>query len=153
MHSMLRRDLSIVRELADRVESGLPADELRTELRSLETTGPLWQLRVNCLQYCRFVHGHHRLEDIALFPAIRRSDPGLGTVVDRLQADHRRVSELLEVVEEGAQALTENGDAAGREQVTAGLRELESHLLAHLDLEEESVGPAIRRWQEIPRRP
>ena len=84
MHSMLRRDLSIVRGLADRVEAGLPPAELRSELRSLETTGPLWQLRVNCLQYCRFVHGHHRLEDIALFPAIRRSDSGLGGVVDRL---------------------------------------------------------------------
>jgi hypothetical protein len=148
---MLRRDLSIVRELADRVEAGLPADELRTQLRSLETTGPLWQLRVNCLQYCRFVHGHHRLEDIAIFPAIRRSDPGLGSVVDRLQADHRRVSELLDDIEEAAQALTQTGAAAGRRRVTAALRELESHLLAHLDFEEESVGPAIRRWEQIPR--
>jgi hypothetical protein len=148
---MLRRDLSIVRDLADRVEAGLPADELRTELRSLETTGPLWQLRVNCLQYCRFVHGHHRLEDIALFPAIRRSDPGLDSVVDRLQADHRRVSELLDEVEEAAQALTETDSADGRGRVAAGLHGLESHLLAHLDFEEESVGPAIRRWEEIPR--
>jgi hypothetical protein len=148
---MLRRDLSIVRGLADRVEAGLPPDELRMELHSLETTGPLWQLRVNCLQYCRFVHGHHRLEDIALFPAIRRSDPGLGSVVDRLQADHRRVSELLDEVEGAAQQLTETGAPAGRERVTAALLELESHLLAHLDLEEESVGPAIRRWEAIPR--
>ena len=151
MHSMLRRDLSIVRGLADRVEAGLPPAELRSELRSLETTGPLWQLRVNCLQYCRFVHGHHRLEDIALFPAIRRGDPGLGGVVDRLQADHRRVSELLDEVEQAAQELTETGAPAGRERVTSGLLKLESHLLAHLDFEEESVGPAIRRWEEIPR--
>jgi iron-sulfur cluster repair protein YtfE (RIC family) len=149
---MLRRDLSIVRELADRVESGLPAEELRTELRSLQTTGPLWQLRVSCLQYCRFVHGHHRLEDIALFPAIRRSDPGLGSVVDRLQADHRRVSELLEEVEESAGELSEAGGPDGRARVTAALRELEQHLLQHLDFEEESVGPAIRRWEDIPLR-
>ncbi|MGN6378843.1 MAG: hemerythrin domain-containing protein [Gaiellales bacterium] len=150
VHSMVRRDLAIVRDLAERVDDGLDPQQLRAELDALETTGPLWQLRAHCLHYCRFVHTHHRIEDIALFPALRRTDPGLERVIDRLQADHRRVSDLLDGVEAAARELTAEDGPESRRRVAAGLRELETHLLAHLALEEESVGPAIRRWEDMP---
>jgi hypothetical protein len=146
VHSLVRHDLNVVRELAASVEQGLPAGDLRAELKALETSGPLWHLRVNCLQYCRFVHHHHRLEDIALFPAIRRQNPELGSVVDRLQADHRRVAEILDGIETAAAALEGDDTPQARERVTAGLEELAEHLLSHLDFEEESVGPALRAW-------
>lgn len=148
VHSLVRHDLAVVRELAARVEQGLDAGDLRAQLEELETSGPLWHLRVNCLQYCRFVHHHHRLEDIALFPAIRRQNPELGSVVDRLQADHRRVAEILDGIETAAAALAEDDTPQARQRVTAGLEELAEHLLAHLDFEEESVGPALRAWSE-----
>ncbi len=148
VHSLVRHDLQVVRELAARVEQGLDADQLRSELEELETSGPLWHLRVNCLQYCRFVHHHHRLEDVALFPAIRRQNPELGSVVDRLQADHRRVAEILDEIEAAADQLTEEESPQARERVTAGLDALAEHLLTHLDFEEESVGPALRAWSE-----
>jgi iron-sulfur cluster repair protein YtfE (RIC family) len=148
VHSLVRHDLQVVRELAARVEHGLDADQLRAELEALETSGPLWHLRVNCLQYCRFVHHHHRLEDIALFPAIRRQNPELGSVVDRLQADHRRVAEILERIETAAAGLTEDDTPETRRRVADGLGELAEHLLAHLDFEEESVGPALRGWSD-----
>ena len=148
VHSLVRHDLQVVRDLAARVEQGLDADQLRAELEALETSGPLWHLRVNCLQYCRFVHHHHRLEDIALFPAIRRQNPELGSVVDRLQADHRRVAEILERIETAADRLTEDDTPEARRLVAGGLGELAEHLLAHLDFEEQSVGPALRAWSE-----
>lgn len=94
VHDVLRRDLATVERLAAEVTEGLSGPELERELDTLRTAGPLWQLKVNCLRYCRFVHHHHRIEDVALFPALRRSDPSLGPVVDRLEADHLRVSEL-----------------------------------------------------------
>jgi hemerythrin-like domain-containing protein len=98
---------------------------------------------VNCLHYCRFVHGHHRLEDVALFPALRRADPDLGPVVDRLEGDHRRVAEQLDELEAAVA-----GD--DRDRVVLALDELAAHLLAHLELEEESIGPALRRMDKHP---
>jgi hypothetical protein len=132
VHGMIRQDLETVRELAERVANGLPADELGSELRSLKANGPLWALKVNCLHYCRFVHGHHRLEDASLFPSLREAEPDLVPIVDRLEGDHRLVAEQLDELEAAAAALGEDG----RERVVEALNVLGEHLLAHLALEE-----------------
>jgi hypothetical protein len=143
VHGMIRQDLETVRALAARVAEGLPADEIAAEVGALKANGPLWALKVNCLHYCRFVHGHHGLEDVALFPALRRAEPDLGPVVDRLEGDHRRVAEQLDELEAAV-----SGD--DRDRVVLALDELAAHLLAHLELEEESIGPALRRMDRHP---
>ena len=122
---------------------------LQTELRELKTGGPLWQLKVNCLRYCRVVHLHHGLEDSLLFPALREVDPDAAPVIDRLEADHRRVSDLLDAVEAAAARLTESeGDA--RAEVVRTLEALHGHLLEHLDYEEANAGPVLRRLERLP---
>jgi hypothetical protein len=50
------------------------------QLRTLPTSGPRWQLPVNCLTYCSHVHAHHGLEGLLLFPARRRTNPVLASV-------------------------------------------------------------------------
>jgi ElaB/YqjD/DUF883 family membrane-anchored ribosome-binding protein len=147
VHGLIRRDLAVVERLADDVRSGATAADVNSGLRELQTTGPLWQLRVNCLQYCRFVHLHHRLEDRALFPALREVDPGIDRVVDRLEADHREVSDLLDRVEQAAGELADDAGAAVRDRVAERLSALRDHLLSHLDFEERQAGPAVRRLQ------
>jgi hemerythrin-like domain-containing protein len=121
---------------------------LQAELRELKTDGPLWQLKVNCLRYCRVVHLHHGLEDALLFPALREVDPDAAPVIDRLEADHRRVSDLLDAVEAAAARLTE--DEAARASVVLALGELHGHLLEHLDYEELNAGPVLRRLERLP---
>jgi hemerythrin-like domain-containing protein len=123
--------------------------ELEAELRELKTAGPLWQLKVNCLRYCRVVHLHHGLEDAMLFPALREADPDIGPVVDRLEADHRRVSDLLDAVEAAAARLTA-ADEDARADVVVTLDALHGHLLEHLDYEELRAGPVLRRLERIP---
>jgi len=149
VHGVIRRDLETVRRLAADVVDGLPAEQLRAELDALEANGPLWQLRVNCLAYCRFVHLHHRTEDIAFFPAVRRSDPEVGPVVDRLEAEHRKVSDDLDTVETAARALTASDSEEARRDVSDALGDLSANLLAHLDFEELSIGPAVRRMESL----
>jgi hypothetical protein len=139
---MIRRDLEVVRRLSAEVGDGLPADELHGALRDLKTNGPLWQLKMNCLRYCHFVHSHHGAEDVMLFPALRHRNPGLGPVVDKLEADHRRVSDLLDDVERAATALSDHEDA--RERVTMSLDMLAESLLEHLAYEELEAGPTLR---------
>jgi hemerythrin superfamily protein len=153
VHSMIRRDLELVEKLAADVGEGLPGEAVREALGELKTNGPLWQLKVNCLRYCRFVHAHHGAEDRLLFPALRAADASIGPLVDRLEADHARVSDLLDAIEAAARALTEADGGAARPRVVDGLRDLHGHLLEHLDYEELHAGPPMRRLErlEVPR--
>lgn len=150
VHSMIRRDLQTVQRLAERVRDGAPADEVRDTIRGLQTEGPLWKLRVNCLHYCRFVHHHHTLEDAMLFPALRGADPALGPIVDRLEADHLQISGYLDAVEAAADGLGTSDEAANRDRMVTTLNEMAEHLLAHLSYEEASIGPTLSGWTHWP---
>jgi hypothetical protein len=149
IHSIIRRDLETVEQLACDVEDGLPGEAVQDVLAQLKTAGPLWQLKVNCLRYCRLVHAHHGAEDVLLLPALRTANPSIGPVVDRLEADHARVSGLLDAIEEAARALTETDGDDARQLVIGGLGELRVHLLEHLDYEERNAGPTMRRLDRL----
>lgn len=154
VHGMLRRDLGAVRLLADRVTDGAEAAEVRDGLIGLQTRGPLWQLRMGCLHYCQFVHGHHGLEDAALFPLVRANNPELAEAVAKLEADHRVVSDLLDAVEAEARRLGDadgdRGDDDARAALAAALDLLADTLLEHLAYEESTIGPAMRQWRTRP---
>ncbi|MDH2423904.1 hemerythrin domain-containing protein [Sphaerisporangium sp. TRM90804] len=150
VHDMIRRDLRTVSTMAEQVVDGLPPSEVRQGLRSLATNGPLWQLRVNCLQYCNFVHLHHRLESKSLFPALRERNPALGPVVDQLEADHLKVSDQLDEVEAAADGLYRDDSPANRDRLGRGLRALAADLLAHLRYEEEQISGTLRTMTHIP---
>ena len=145
VHRMVRRDLATVRELAtDTANGDASAAEVRDGIQSLKTNGPLWKLKVNCLRYCGFVHSHHNAEDVMLFPALRAANPELGPVVDRLEADHRLVSDLLDEVEASAGALGDGSGEDERARVDLALEGLAGHLLEHLDFEEENIAETLR---------
>jgi len=119
VHAAIRSDLERVEELAEQALDGLPAEELRKGLEDVKRDGMLWRLRVHCLYYCRFVHSHHGAEDYAFFPELRETNPALNPVIDRLEADHRRVSDDLDAVEAAANA--EHTGQCERAQAPAGL--------------------------------
>ena len=144
VHDLIRRDLRTVRQLAADVRGGMPAGRVAAGIRSLATGGPLWQLKINCLQYCRFVHSHHHAESAMLFPALRRINPALGPVVDKLEADHVRVAGLLNDVEAAANDLVGQEDPVLRQRLTAALEALSTDLLAHLAYEEDNVSDTMR---------
>ena len=106
-----------------------PAGLAGADLRNLASTGPLWQLKVNCLQYCRFVHSHHTGESAMIFPALRRSNPALNPVIDRLEADHARVADLLDQVEGAARSLGGSDDGPARARLAEALGTLAVDLL------------------------
>ena len=150
VHDMIRRDLAKVRVLAADVAAGLPTTEVRAKLASLATNGPLWQLKINCLQYCRFVHSHHHAESLLLFPELRRTNPALNPVVDKLEADHARVSDLLDEVEAAAQALSHRDVGTVRPRLVDALQNLAGDLLDHLRYEEEQISGTLRTWRRRP---
>jgi iron-sulfur cluster repair protein YtfE (RIC family) len=149
VHGAIRRDLATVEELAREVASGLPAEEARERIEGLRTGGPLWQLKVNCLRYCRFVHSHHNAEDALFFPTLRAANPAVGGVIDRLEAEHRSVSDLLDAVESAAVELDDDEESP-RARLAEGLTALADQLLAHLEYEEREAGPTIRSLERHP---
>jgi hypothetical protein len=150
IHDMIRRDLGVISQMAADTQAGQPASSIRSTIRTLATGGPLWQLKVNCLQHCRVVHSHHELESIALFPELRRADPALNPVVDKLEADHAHVSGLLDEVEAAARELGPPTEPAARGRLVAALHMLSEDLLAHLQYEEEHISGTLRTWTRWP---
>jgi hemerythrin-like domain-containing protein len=137
VHDMIRHDLGVIRQMAADTESGRPGSAV-------------WQLKVSCLQHCRFVHSHHTHESMLLFPALRDANPALNPVVDKLEADHAHVSDLLDEVEAASHQLGEAGEHAARERLVKALRTLSEDLLAHLQYEEEHISGTLRSWTRWP---
>lgn len=150
VHQMLRSDLAVCRELAAEIAAGAEAAEISEQIAALRTRSPLWTLQVNCLYHCRVVHAHHGLEDADMFPALRRSNPELSAVVDKLEADHHAISSLLDDVEESAAELDDTTANPARQRLVFALGRLEEDLLAHLAFEEESIAETMRSWEQWP---
>jgi hypothetical protein len=148
VHAAVRSDLERVEALAAQALDGLPAEELTAELDELKRNGMLWRLRLDCLRYCRFVHSHHNAEDYAFFPELRETNPAINPVIDKLEADHRRVSDRLDAVEAAALGLAEDESEPAREAVASALRALGEDLLAHLSYEERNLEATILRLGE-----
>jgi hemerythrin-like domain-containing protein len=102
-----------------------------------------WTLGAYCAQYCRIVTGHHTLEDRALFPRLKRSDPALAPVVDRLEEEHHVIADVLDQVDRGLVALVSEPD--GMIHLSEAVDLLTDTLLSHLSYEErELVEPLAR---------
>lgn len=143
IHTVVRQNLATILEVSTAVLGGAAPEQVQAQINELAATSAVWTLRVNCMRYCQLVHGHHHHEDVAWFPALRQVNPALHRVIDRLEADHRLVSELLDRVEAAARRLGD--DESARPELAVALRALADHLLAHLDYEEEQLNPTLRR--------
>jgi len=91
------------------------------------------------------LHGHHTIEDTAMFPGLRAEHPDVAATIDELQEQHRRIDPLLE---RGDLAFADLGQhrAAARDVVIA----LEALLAMHLELEEQTITPYLRANKEFP---
>ncbi|MGB9185195.1 MAG: hemerythrin domain-containing protein, partial [Solirubrobacteraceae bacterium] len=102
-----------------------------------------WTLGAYCAQYCRLVTGHHTLEDRSIFPHLKRSDPGLVPVVDRLEQEHHVIADVLDQVDRALVALVTESDGIAQLRAAADL--LSDTMLSHLAYEErELVEPLAR---------
>jgi iron-sulfur cluster repair protein YtfE (RIC family) len=91
------------------------------------------------------LHGHHEAEDSNLFPHLRSQQPSLATIIEGLEADHRRVDPLLE---QGDRAFANLPAmlAAASDAVTR----LRTLLAPHLASEEAHLFPCLREAKQFP---
>ena len=148
VHASIRRNLDLIEALATQAVNGIDAEDLRRQVHALKRDSMLWRLQVNCLRYCSFVHSHHNAEDRDFFSELRDTDPAINPVIDRLEADHRRVSDDLDAVEAAANALADDDGPQVRGALVDALQTLSENLLAHLEYEERSIKDTVLRLRE-----
>ncbi len=95
-------------------------------------------------------HTHHTIEDAALFPAVRRLEPSLNRVVDRLEEDHLTVHHITDRIAAVAEMVVTDTSGESRSELVEALNSLETHLLSHLAFEEDSLGPLLSTWDDWP---
>ena len=79
VHQRLRRALQVARQEAADGDAGSASRELL----------------LYCHGFCAALDGHHRGEDVLLFPAIAEAYPDLGPTLRRLEQDHSMIGHLL----------------------------------------------------------
>lgn len=98
------------------------------------------------------LHGHHGIEDVHYFPALRAQDARLDAGFDLLDADHHALDGHLHSLAEAANAVLRGlaGDAGALGPAAGLRREIEGFgrfLDRHLTDEEELVVPVILEYR------
>jgi hypothetical protein len=144
VHDMLRAELEELHAILRQVEEGAhAAGDARARLNEMALRQNDWALGAFCARYCAVVDGHHTLEDAQIFPHLRRGDPALAPVIDRLEEEHHVIHDAIRGVDAAlVRHMTHDGDFG---PVRAALDVLTDALLSHLSYEEwELVEPLAR---------
>jgi iron-sulfur cluster repair protein YtfE (RIC family) len=144
VHDHLRGELARVRDLVRQVrEDAAAAADARSAINEMTMRQNDWTLGAYCASYCRFVTGHHMLEDEAVFPHLRERDEDLGPVIDRLADEHKIIHQVLNDVDQAlVDHLRNPADFAGLQQAVDILTDT---LLSHLAYEEAQLVEPLAR--------
>jgi alkanesulfonate monooxygenase SsuD/methylene tetrahydromethanopterin reductase-like flavin-dependent oxidoreductase (luciferase family) len=144
VHDGLRGELEQLRDLVEQVARGSAGiGDARSFINKMTMRQNDWTLGAYCAQYCRVVTGHHTLEDHSVFPHLKRQDPGLAAVVDRLEEEHHVIADLLDRVDRALVALVSEPD--GMSKLRGAIDLLTDALRSHFSYEErELVEPLAR---------
>jgi hemerythrin-like domain-containing protein len=144
VHDQLRAELTQLRDLIEQVARGaLDAGAARSFINQMTMRQNDWTLGAYCAKYCRVVTTHHTLEDQSIFPHLKRSDPELVPVIDRLEEEHDVIAHVLDQVDRALVAMVT--EQAGMRKLQAAVDLLTDTLLSHLSYEErELVEPLAR---------
>ncbi|MFZ2530357.1 MAG: hemerythrin domain-containing protein [Rhodococcus sp. (in: high G+C Gram-positive bacteria)] len=131
LHDALRRDLTRTRTIL--TATNPPADTQRMAV----SHHLIWMME--------FLRYHHGAEDKFLWPLIRRLDPHAGPLLDRMDADHTRISPRIDILGHAAFAYRGDNHATTPTELVAALDGLEDVLLPHLRDEEDEAMPLVSR--------
>jgi hemerythrin-like domain-containing protein len=145
IHDHLRQELSQIRDLVDQVAAGATGiAKARSQLNEMTMRQNNWTLGTYCESYCRVVATHHTIEDQSVFPHLRRKDPRLAPVLDRLQEEHHLIHDILDNVDRALVALVSQPE--GMKDLRAAVDQLTDSLLSHLSYEERELIEPLAKY-------
>jgi alkanesulfonate monooxygenase SsuD/methylene tetrahydromethanopterin reductase-like flavin-dependent oxidoreductase (luciferase family) len=147
VHDALRAELDQIYDLIEQVAAGrMDAATARSHINEMTMRQNNWTLGTYCESYCRVVTLHHTIEDQSLFPHLRHRDPRLAPVIDRLQAEHRAIHDVLDGIDRALVAFVAAGGGAGALAALRAAADLLSDTLrSHLSYEERELIEPIAR--------
>lgn len=89
------------------------------------------------------VLAHHTIEDDIMFPAIARIVPEFATHVERTDAEHHELDELMARCAAGVEQLGRDAGRPVRESLAEDLEALGRFMDGHLDFEDDEILPLI----------
>jgi hemerythrin-like domain-containing protein len=92
--------------------------------------------------YAAEVLTHHSIEDDLVFPALVTRAPAFATLIERTDADHHVLDEVMTACALGTARLVAS-PTSDRTQLLADLGTLAAHMDEHLDFEDEEILPII----------
>jgi hemerythrin-like domain-containing protein len=144
IHDYLRSNLEVIGTLIERASAGeVDPQVVRDTVENTALVANYRRFGNVCGQYCQLIHKHHTIEDRALFPALTSRSPALKAVVERLEAEHVHVHQLVEMLVEAIIALNEQPDRAHFDSTVDIFRALEKLLLSHFRYEEDAIIDAL----------
>ena len=142
VHRHLRAELERIHEVIDQVAAQqLTPQEARDLVNRTAMRQNHWSLGAFCAAYCRVVSVHHTIEDVSMFPSLRRADPSLGPVLDRLGEEHEVIAGALDALDRVLVDLI--AERVTVEDVRAAATTLNAMMTSHLAYEEEELLPPI----------
>jgi hemerythrin-like domain-containing protein len=153
IHDHLRGELTQIRQAAIEVGAGvLPPAAARDLINRMTMRQNRWTLGSFCAAYCRVVTIHHTIEDTSMFPALAEAAPELDPVLQRLEAEHEVIADVLDrfdralvllVAESPADGVTAVPIPDGPAEIARLAAELSDLLLSHLAYEEDELAQGL----------
>ncbi|MEO7746445.1 MAG: hemerythrin domain-containing protein [Actinomycetota bacterium] len=144
VHDHYRAELARVRQVLDQVRAGAASvGAARSELNAMTIRANDWTLGGICQAQCVSLTQHHELESDGIFPHLRRAQPDLADVLDRLHGEHQAIHEVLREVDAAlVHLVTSDGDYG---PIVAAVDLLTDTLQSHFAYEErELIAPLDR---------
>ncbi len=151
IHDHLRSELAQIADAVEQVAAGdLDPGAARSLINRMAMRQNHWTLGSFCAAYCRIVTVHHSIEDAFMFPGLGSVAPTLQPVLDRLEAEHHVIAEVLDRFDRALVDLVVERDGhaeAPARQGTAEIgvlaTELGDVLRSHLAYEEDELAEGL----------
>jgi hypothetical protein len=144
VHDHYRKELQEVRDVLERVKQGTASvGNARGELNRMTIRANDWTLGGVCQAQCISLTQHHEMEDDGIFPHLGNRQHDLKAVLDRLDAEHHAIHDLLESIDAALIHLVQHPTDYG--PITEAVDLLTDTLLSHFAYEErELIAPLAR---------
>lgn len=144
VHDHYRAELRQVRDVLQQVKDGTAQiGDARNQINLMTIRANDWTLGGICQAHRRSITNHHTLESEGVFPHLRRRQPDLAAVLDRLHEEHLAIHRVLEEVDAALVHLARNPTDYG--PITEAIDLLTDTLLSHFAYEErELIAPLAR---------
>lgn len=151
IHAHHLSQLSQIKTIMDQIKAGIAEpDALVDTISTLDLTSNLRGFGNICGRECSFLTFHHDAEERMVFPQLAAQNiPGLTAVVDRLQAEHLVVHELLERLDATARTLRATPDADQFAKVADVFEQLVKVIQSHFGYEETELEAALGLYVPI----